>query len=118
MPFWTSMLRYIALEQLKGMGADVLARGRRVFADELAAGKSSREAARLAARAMTRHAADKGRSAGRLAGRMASGAARNAAGGLGVAARTVRCRMEDLGGELRDKVRERLPELLRRNRRG
>lgn len=97
MAFWTAIVRFIAVEKLRGMGEEVLAHGRAVFAAELATGKTQKEAARIAAKAMTRHAADKSRGigaacggaarlvrdkAGTLAGTMAGAMANSVAGAL------------------------------------
>ncbi|WP_022662306.1 hypothetical protein [Paucidesulfovibrio longus] len=100
MAFWTAIVRYIAVEKLRDMGEDVLAHGRAVFAEELAAGKTQKEAARVAAKAMTRHAADKGKGAGQLAGRTAA----RIAGQVSLAAKKVRGAAGSLGETLRRKL--------------
>ncbi|MGE4292336.1 MAG: hypothetical protein AB7E32_09015 [Desulfovibrio sp.] len=97
MAFWTAIVRYIAVEKLRGMGEDVLAHGRKVFAEELAAGKTQTEAARGAAKAMTTLAADKGRGLGKIASAAARGAAR--------AARRARSMAGSLGSALHQRLR-------------
>ncbi|MGE4470180.1 MAG: hypothetical protein AB7D47_08605 [Desulfovibrio sp.] len=90
MAFWTAIARYIAVEKLKTMGQDTLLHGRKVFSEELAQGKTQKEAARLAAKAMTEYASGQGRGVGQLAGR---------------AGRLVRSKAGELAHGLRQRLR-------------
>lgn len=80
MAFLGAVARFIAVDKLKSLGEEVLAKGRVRFAREMASGKSKEEAARIAAKYMLKLAgkqsADSLKGAARKAGSVASRASR------------------------------------------
>ena len=91
MAFFGAVARFIAVDKLRSLGQDVLAAGRRRFAEEMGRGRSKEEAARIAAKFMLKLAGTKGLSS-------IKGAAKGAASGAGRAAaqagRALRKRMK------------------------
>lgn len=83
MGFLSAVAKFLSKEIIQRFGEDVLAEGRRVFAQELARGKTQQEAARLAAKHMMKHAAEKGRG-------KAAGAGEKVARGVAAGAQLVR----------------------------
>ena len=91
MGFLSWVARYIATDKLRSLGQDVLAQGRRRFAEELSRGRQKEEAARIAAKFMLK-----------LAGQRSAASVRSAAGNT---ARTASRAAAQAGRLLRDRFK-------------